>query len=269
MRRGQHKQQGRASRACARVRAGANAADLTVPAVGDLPAYTLRTSRRARHVRLTVTPRDGLVVVVPAGLRGFDPAPVLRDRAAWIAEATAHFAERRSALTAEPAQLLPTEVAFAATSERWRVEQRATGSATVRVRETEGVLALSGATCDAEACLAALRRWLQSAARERLLALLAEQAAANGLLYARASVRGQRARWGSCSARGSITLNRCLLFLPPELARSVALHELAHLAQPNHSRAFWGELERLDPEARRHQRTIARAWDAVPPWAEP
>ncbi len=257
------------AQAFARVRAGEAAAEVPVPASGDLPAYTLRRSRRAKHVRLTVTPRSGLVVVVPAGLRGFDPAPVLRDRAAWIAEATAHFAERRSALTAEPAEMLPAEVAFAATNERWRVERRATRSATARVLEAEGVLTISGSTGDPEACLAALRRWLQTAARNRLLPLLAELAAAHQLHYAKATVRGQRARWGSCSGRRSITLNRCLVFLAPELARSVALHELAHLAQPNHSQRFWREVERLDPGAQRHRRAIASAWDKVPPWAEP
>jgi predicted metal-dependent hydrolase len=243
--------------------------EVAVPASGGLPAYTLRTSGRARHVRLTVTPRSGLIVVVPAGLRGFDPAPVLRDRASWIAEATAHFAARRSALTADPDELLPTEVVFATTGERWLVERRATRSTTVRVLESDGALTISGATGDAEACLAALRRWLQAAARDRLLPLLAEQAAAHGLRYRRATVRGQKGRWGSCSASGAITLNRCLIFLAPEITKSVALHELAHLAQPNHSQAFWREVERLDSDAQRHRRAIARAWDAVPPWAEP
>jgi len=255
--------------AFARVRAAAGALEVPVPASGDVPAYTLRRSRRAKHVRLTITPRSGLVVVVPAALRGFDPEPVLRDRAEWIADATAHFAARRSALTASPDELLPAEVTFAATGERWRVERRATGSATVRVLEADGMLTISGATREASMCLAALRRWLQTAARDRLLALLEEQAAVHGLHYAKATVRGQRARWGSCSARGAITLNRCLVFLEPELARSVALHELAHLAQPNHSKAFWSEAERLDPQAQRHRHAIARAWDTVPPWAEP
>jgi len=244
-------------------------ADVVMPAAGDLPGYVLRRSWRAKHVRLTVTPRDGLVVVVPAGMSGFDPTHVLRDRAAWIAEATAHFAERRRALTAAPEEMLPAEVAFPATGERWCIERRATASSTVRARLNPGVLTLSGATADAPACLSALRRWLQPAARERLLPLLAEEASVHGLRYTKATVRGQRARWGSCSASGAITLNRCLLFMPPGLARSVVLHELAHLAQPTHSPAFWRELERLDPNARDHRRAIAGAWDAVPAWAEP
>lgn len=245
-------------------------ADVThVPADGDLPAYTLRRSARAKHVRLTVTPRDGLVVVVPTRMRGFDPAPVLRERAGWIASALAHFAERRAALTAGADAMLPDRVEFGATGESWPVEYRTTSSATVRAYTDGELLVVSGAVDDGDACVEALRRWLQTAARERLLPMLAEEAARAGLSYRRATVRGQRARWGGCSSGGSITLNRALLFLPPELARGVLLHELAHLKQPNHSPAFWRELVVLDPAAHEHRAAIRRAWERVPPWAEP
>ncbi|MDD4319406.1 MAG: DUF45 domain-containing protein [Candidatus Peribacteraceae bacterium] len=54
-------------------------------------------------------------------------------------------------------------------------------------------------------------------------------------------------QWGSCSARGDIMLNTCLLFLPPPLLRYVIVHELAHRKVRNHSRAYWKEVERTYP----------------------
>ncbi len=243
--------------------------DVLVAASGDLPAYTLRVSQRAKHVRLTATPHDGLVVVVPRRMRGYDPSQVLRERRAWIERAAAHFAERRAALLAEADALLPDRVTFAATDESWPVEYRTTDSATVRAGISGGMLVVSGAVDDADACLAALHRWLQSAARERLLPLLAEESERTALPVSRATVRGQQSRWGSCSAGRSIALNRCLLFLEPQFARAIVLHELAHIVQPNHSRAFWRELEHLDPDAHAHRAAIKHAWDCVPPWADP
>ena len=158
---------------------------------------------------------------------------------------------------------------FPATGERWGVEYRSGASPSVRARVSGDLLVVQGAVEDAEACLAALRRWLHRAAGERLLDWLAEESARTGLAYTRGTVRGQRHRWGSCSSSGSISLNRCLVFLPPELARAVILHELAHLRHANHSKAFWRELAALDPHAASHRKAIAHAWDAVPPWAEP
>jgi predicted metal-dependent hydrolase len=242
---------------------------IVVPAHKDLPEYTLRTSDRARRVRLTVTPRDGLVVVVPRAMRGFDPAGVIREHRAWIERAYARVEVRRAALHAGADALLPDRVSFPATEETWGVEYRATEAATVLARVDGALLVVQGAVHDGEACLAALKRWLQRAATERLLPRLAEESARTGLVYARATVRGQRSRWGGCSSNGSITLNRCLLFLSPGLMRAVVIHELAHLRHHDHSPAFWRELERLDPEAIVHRKAIGCAWDSVPPWAEP
>lgn len=241
--------------------------DTTVPARGDLPGYVLRVSARAKRVRLTVTPAEGLVVVVPPQLADFDPGPVLRDRAAWIAEATAHFSARRTALQADPADLLPHRVFFAMSGEAWRVECTETGSARVAARERDGTIELRGGG-DGAARLLALQRWLHRAARERLLPMLADEAARAGLAPGSASVRAQRARWGGCSASGAVTLNRALVFLPRALAVSVVRHELAHLSVPDHSPAFWERFEELEPDARRNHELIARSWDAVPAWAE-
>lgn len=231
--------------------------------------HTVRVSSRAKHVRLTVTAREGLVVVVPRGMEGFDPQPLLEERRAWIAEALEHFGPRLAMLAGDARERLPAEVRFAATHECWPVEYRASGSASVRVREAGERLVVSGATHDAERCEVALRRWLQRAGRERLLPLLAEEASRVGVRFASATVRGQRARWGGCSPAGAITLNRALLFLQPELCRAALLHELAHVREPNHSAAFHAHLATLDPRAERHAREIAASWDALPLWAEP
>jgi predicted metal-dependent hydrolase len=46
---------------------------------------------------------------------------------------------------------------------------------------------------------------------------LGRLAAASGLEYERLQIRRQRTRWGSCSRTGTISLNACLLFQPPEV----------------------------------------------------
>jgi hypothetical protein len=61
------------------------------------------------------------------------------------------------------------------------------------------------------------------------------------------SVRNQRSRWGSCSTRGSITLNWRLIQMSPEVSDYIIFHELAHRRQPNHSVRFWREVEALCP----------------------
>jgi predicted metal-dependent hydrolase len=233
----------------------------------QLPPFTVRRSKRARGVRLTVTPREGLVVVVPLYWRG-DAAVIVAEKRLWAEKALAHIAERHAIFAAGPDACLPDAIELRAFGETWPVEYRATAAASVRARTDGAVLAVVGNIDDADACLAALSRWLDRTARERLLPLLAEVSAETGVAYASARVRHVHSRWGSCSARASISLNRALVFVPAHLVRSVLVHELAHTRVLNHSPRFWAELARLDAHAREHRRELADAARFVPPWAE-
>lgn len=79
-------------------------------------------------------------------------------------------------------------------------------------------------------------------------------------------IRAQRSRWGSCSAKGDISLNYQLLFLPRELARHVLLHELCHTVELNHSARFWRTVHRFEPELERMRKDMRRSWSHVPAW---
>lgn len=69
-----------------------------------------------------------------------------------------------------------------------------------------------------------------------------------GVEYARISVRAQRTRWGSCSAKGNLNFNCLLLLAPPEVLDSVVVHELCHLKELNHSKRFYDEVLRVCPK---------------------
>ena len=84
-----------------------------------------------------------------------------------------------------------------------------------------------------------LEQWYREQAQSLLPQRLAPHAQALGVRFSRVSVRAQRARWGSCSSEGALSLNWRLLLLPTRLCDYVLVHELCHLKEMNHSPAFW------------------------------
>ena len=79
-----------------------------------------------------------------------------------------------------------------------------------------------------------------------------------GLYSKKLRIGDQRTRWGSCSPKGTLSLNWRIILLPQELGNYVIFHELAHLAQMNHSPKFWQKLEEFVPNARAVDRKLTK-----------
>jgi hypothetical protein len=102
----------------------------------------------------------------------------------------------------------------------------------------------------------AIEGHLRQLATRELSPRVLELAARHGLTVRRVTVRSQKSRWGSCSRRGTISLNWRLIQTPAFVSDYICLHELMHLRQMNHSPRFWREMERVCPDYRMAERWL-------------
>ncbi|MDX1498917.1 MAG: SprT family zinc-dependent metalloprotease [Woeseiaceae bacterium] len=233
------------------------------PAPGPEPAFTVRESKRARRLSIKVFPRGRVEVVVPKRTRPADVAAFVDEHRQWIDETRAAFARQ---FPPEPFRL-PQTVNLAAIGREMRIRYEPDGSIRgVRYRTAPGEVVLRGQTDDPSACVDALKRWLAGVAKAEFGPWLAALAAETGNAFRRMQVRGQKTCWGSHSARGTISINYCLLFLEPQLVRYLMIHELCHARHMNHSRRFWQYVRRFEPDYRRLDRALGEGWQAVPVW---
>jgi predicted metal-dependent hydrolase len=227
----------------------------------DAP-WVVRESRRARRLTVRVFATGAVEVVVPPRTGAQRVRAFVEQHRDWID------ARRRYAL-ANPRRVdpfPPRNLDLTAFGERWRVHLAGgVGQPQLRVA-SPGLLELRGTSVDAPRVRKVFRRWIVERARHALETRLAELARATGLVYSRLAVRRQRTRWGSCSTRGTISLNVCIAFQPPDVARYLMVHELAHTRHMNHSERFWGLVAEHCPGYRALDRQLEEGWRHVPSW---
>ncbi len=118
------------------------------------------------------------------------------------------------------------------------------------VRRIGGELRLAGPDLAVEPVRNLLERWYRAEARAYFGEQLTRFGSVLDVSPGRLSIRAQKARWGSCSWRGDISLNWRLMLLPGSLTEYVTVHELCHLRHLDHSRAFWDMVATQIPDWR-------------------
>jgi predicted metal-dependent hydrolase len=207
---------------------------------GGAVEVRVRFSQRAKRLRITVGPHHPAQVVVPAGTSMSTVRSFLDDTREWIG---------RQAAQAEAAANRPSVLGLEAEGVVWvagrpiSVRRELAGRASARLATAE-TLVVSGPP-DRHA--AAIARWYRREARRRLTLSVREEAARLCLSWASIGVRDPRTRWGSCSHRGHLSFSWRLVLAPPGILRYVVIHELCHLVEHNHSKAYWRTLDAAEP----------------------
>ncbi|MCC6484140.1 MAG: M48 family metallopeptidase [Armatimonadetes bacterium] len=233
----------------------------------DLPDFSLRHDRRFKHLRLTVTPSEELVVTGPPGVTQARARAFVKENLEWIAGAVQRTRQHSQRLSSTAPTALPESVNFTAIQQTWTVVYNSSQRCgAIRYRAQRGCVELHGETANRALVLATLREFVRTQASQHLSHLLRSLADQTGHSYARVRFGTQRTRWGSCSRRGTISLNSQLLFLPAELVRHVMAHELAHTRHLDHSSDFWALVTRMDPDCQRHRQELRTAHRHIPQW---
>jgi len=217
--------------------------------------YSLRISPRAKHAKLQIKPYVGLEVVIPPCFPKKAVPELVSRHAEWIRRQLEKQLERH------PVPVLPGEMYLAINDYRTEViyrDRRFENGA----RSNQLIITDSGY----QQSVSQLRGWIRQQAWKLLPPMLERVSRETGLGYSKISIRSQKTRWGSCSSRGTISLNDQLLFVARDSAEYLMIHELCHTRHMNHSRQFWALVEHHCADFKRHEVALNQAKNAIPGW---
>lgn len=250
-----------------------NALRITTERKGPILNYTLKHHPRARRVKLRVDPKGELIVTAPRAVRRSQVDEWVAQRRDWVESVRLRQARLRLDLDPATLGLRPARIDLRAIDEPWEVRYHKARSDRLRLSSTVSGpvrtlnVQLPNRAENVDKRLAdRLGHWLRQRADATLSPWIAELAERHGFEYAAITFRNQKTRWGSCSAKGRLSINARLLLASPAACRYVLIHELVHTEHLNHSPAFWTRVAAIDPNYRAHESELDRLSQRLPDW---
>ena len=228
---------------------------------GHRVAYEFRVARR-RSIGFSVG-LEGLSVRAPRWVRRADVEDALHERGDWILAKLAEQQQRSQRLEAARVQWREgASLPFLGEPVVLVIDPRVAGA--VLDAEAQGLPGVPRRVlrvglphdASAEQLREAVQGWLQRQARRLFEERCAHFAPRLNVRVKRLSLSSAATRWGSASSDGSIWLHWRLIHFTLPVIDYVVAHELAHLREMNHSRAFWDVVRSVVPDYQRARRVL-------------
>ncbi|MGE0189380.1 MAG: M48 family metallopeptidase [Steroidobacteraceae bacterium] len=223
-------------------------------------AWQVRVSPRTRRLSIKIYPAGRVEVVVPPRTSASRVQQFVSKHRDWINVRVSECIAQQRALTP------PAELVLPSIGHLMHIEYRyETGFPRLKTLNQSQLL-LRGPITESKAWSRLLVGWLNELLHQEFQQRLQQLAVTHDFKFDRLQIRRQRTRWGSCSTSGTISLNLCAAFLQPEVLHYLMIHELCHTRHMNHSSQFWDLVEACEPDYRRLDKELNKAWKQVPAW---
>jgi hypothetical protein len=205
---------------------------------------------RARRYLLGLRPDGAARLVIPRRGSEAEGIRFLERSEAWLLKRMAQWQSRSQA---REAWVEGARFPFRGEESVLRVENHERG---IRLCFADQIICVTRALPDYRDVVFAHLREL---AERELPIRTREMAHLHGITVRRVTVRAQKTRWGSCSVRGTISLNWRLIQAPPFVVDYLIIHELMHRREMNHSARYWKLVAEAFPDYRSAEKWLKKS----------
>jgi len=227
----------------------------TIALNGVSHRYTLRRSKRARHILLHVHDGGRIEVVVPWRVSYAQARQFVAEQREWVMKnITKHLKMRRqhpsrALVSGEKLLLFDQSYLVRVVCDPWRT----------RSSYGEDGYEVSIFVARQKDVKRVLVRWYRAKAKKYFLERVVVMQEKIGVQAQFVVVSNARSQWGSCIKRtGRISLSWRLAMAPVEVADYVIAHEVAHLKHDNHASSFWQAVAHIYPDYKKWRGWLKR-----------
>lgn len=212
---------------------------------------------KRKTLEIAVHPDKSVIVKAPLGSDIEEVARRVRRRAGWIHRQMLYFAQFEPKT---PSRRHVSGESHLYLGRKYRLKIRK--STTPQVLLKSGYFHIQSPTLSPDHIQKLLEEWYfqkASTCFQAVFHLVWEKFKKNALGKPSLKIRKMKARWGSLSTNGRLTLNLDLIKAPKECIEYVVIHELCHLSHRHHDSDFYKLLDRCLPDwvQRKHKLELA------------
>jgi len=217
--------------------------------------YQIRRSQRARRARIVVT-ADKIEVVVPLRMPEKQIRQFMQAKQTWITSAKSKVQQHVDNTASFAPESYQQGAMIPYQGKQYKLQVEASQEKQIKISFEQSFIAYVPENLHktlthtelSEQIQKALVVWMGQAAAKRAVNTVDHYSPLYRLKPRSIIIKTQKSRWGSCGIHDDINLNWLLILAPVEVFEYVVVHELCHIAQRNHSAAFWSLVARHCPD---------------------
>ena len=209
--------------------------------------YEVNKSKKASRARIDIDP-SGVKVVVPEG-SSIQPEEFIERRRDWVLK---HYEEVQEILARMPDRDFKEGEKFPYLGEDHELVFKDIESSEIK----EGEIRLPHEKVNNNSPEEILENFLREKARANIHSVIDQYIDEIEGDFDKVYIRNQKTKWGSCSGKSNLSFNFRLIMAPPEVLEYVVVHELVHLEEPEHSKAFWRKVSDILPDYEKRRKWL-------------
>jgi predicted metal-dependent hydrolase len=212
--------------------------------------YIIKRSLRSKLLWLKITQETGLVVTVPRYYKIESLESYLISKSNWILRNLNKIDNQRTGnVNSFSDQVIYLGIPL-------NIVKKINDNKVAEIKLEESRLVVNLDPCYRKGHAGEVEIWLKEQAARYINFKARLFSAKMGLSFNKISIRSQKTRWGSCSRAKNLSFNWRLIMAPEPVIEYVVIHELSHLQQMNHSKAFWHLVEKYCADAKKHRKWL-------------
>jgi predicted metal-dependent hydrolase len=203
----------------------------------------VRSKKRRRTMTLLITQQGTVVIRAPLRTPDSDIDQFFHSRRAWIAKKLTGSKDREEAMTTPRQFIAGEELYYLGDAYPLEISDSNGTRNPLVLSHGKFVLARQKVGCAKQLFV----KWYKQRARDVIEERVRFWSNRFGLAHTGVTITSSWQRYGSCSAKNSLSFSWRLLMAPYPVIDYIIAHELAHIREKNHSRKFWAYLGTLMP----------------------